>query len=103
MKCLEEGIFLNDVVNLGNDNELTIKELGFLIKDTLNSPSNLVHLPARKEGDMTRRLPSIAKMKSNFKRELLPLRDGILKVAEGLIESGEIKESEIVVPLAILA
>lgn len=102
MKCLEEGIFLNDMVNLGNDNELTIKELGFLIKDTLNSPSKLVHLPARKEGDMTRRLPSIAKMKSKFDKELMPLRDGIIKVAEGLIERGELTEDEIVVPLGIL-
>jgi nucleoside-diphosphate-sugar epimerase len=103
IKCLEEGIFLNDVVNLGNDNELTIKELGFLIKDTLNSPSKLVHLSARKEGDMTRRLPSIAKMRTQFKKELLPLRDGIIKVAEGLIEKGEIKEEEIVVPISTLS
>lgn len=102
MKCLEEGIFINDTVNLGNDHELTIKELGYLIKDTLNSPSKLVHLPARQEGDMTRRLPSIAKMKSLYPVELVPLKEGILKVAEAFIDKGVVQEKDVVIEPGIL-
>ena len=102
MKCLQEGLYINDIVNLGNDNEISVKELGYVIKDTLNSPSNLVHLPARKDGDMLRRLPSLVRMRESFQGELIDLKTGINKVAEGLVESGFVKEEELVVPVGVL-
>lgn len=74
---LEKDLFINDVVNIGNNNETTIKELAELIIDITGSKSNIVHLPPLKEGDMTRRNPDIEKMKSLLRRELTPLEKGI--------------------------
>ena len=101
LRCLKEGLYINETLNLGNDNEITIKELGYLIKDTLNSPSTLVHLPARQEGDMTRRLPSLEIMRQKFEGEFVNLRQGIRNVAEGMVEYGEVREEELVVPARV--
>ncbi|MEZ5010026.1 MAG: NAD-dependent epimerase/dehydratase family protein [Chitinophagales bacterium] len=103
LRCLEENLFVNEVLNLGNDNEISVKDLGAFIRDTLNSPSKLVHLPAREEGDMTRRLPALDRMRTAAKNDLVDLRTGVLKVAEGLLEVGEVKEEDLVVSLGILA
>ncbi|MFM7177199.1 MAG: NAD-dependent epimerase/dehydratase family protein, partial [Bacteroidota bacterium] len=48
---------LNDVVNIGTDNEITILDLARRIIDITGSSSKIVFLPALKEGDMTRRCP----------------------------------------------
>ncbi len=74
--------FVNDVINVGNDHETSILELAQLIKKILNSKSNIVHLPALKEGDMTRRCPDIGKMKILLNRELTPLEIGMERVIE---------------------
>lgn len=74
--------FVNDVINVGNDNEITILQLAQTVKKVLNSKSNIVHLPALKEGDMTRRCPDISKMKILLNRELTPLEKGMEKVVE---------------------
>lgn len=103
LRCLREGLFINDTINLGNDNEISIKELGYLIKETLSSPSALIHLPAREEGDMTRRLPSLARLRKHVSGEFVDLPTGIRKVAEGLVERGIVTEEELVVPLGVLA
>jgi len=81
---IENDLFINDTVNVGNDDEMTIKELATKIIEITNSDSKLVHLPALKEGDMMRRCPDISKMKSAFHRELTPLKEGILKTAKVL-------------------
>jgi UDP-glucuronate decarboxylase len=73
-------MFVNDVVNVGGENEITILELAQTIIKLTNSTSQLVHLPALKEGDMTRRKPDIAKMKQLLKRDLLPLEEGLNEV-----------------------
>lgn len=102
LRCLREGLFVNDVINLGNDNEISIKDLAFMVKSTLHSPSRLVHLPAREEGDMRRRLPCLNKMRLYFRKEMIDLPTGIRSVAEGLIERGEVDESDLVVTLGAL-
>jgi len=81
---IENDLFINDTVNVGNDDEMTIKELATKIIEITNSDSKLVHLAALKEGDMMRRCPDISKMKSAFHRELTPLKEGILKTAKVL-------------------
>jgi len=81
---IKNDLFINDTVNVGNDDEMTIKELATKIIEITNSDSKLVHLPALKEGDMMRRCPDISKMKSAFHRELTPLKEGILKTAKVL-------------------
>ncbi len=102
LMCLEQGEFVNQVLNLGNDNEISMKNLGYLIKETLNSPSKLVHLPARSEGDMSRRLPALDRMRTVYKQDLVDLRSGVIKVAEGLLERGDIDEDDLVVSLGVL-
>lgn len=77
INCLENDLFINDVVNLGSDNEITIKYLAELIIELTESKSKVIHLPALKEGDMRRRCPDNKKMKNIIKRDLMPLEKGI--------------------------
>ncbi|HNR18709.1 MAG: NAD-dependent epimerase/dehydratase family protein [Bacteroidetes bacterium] len=75
-----KGIFVNDVLNIGNDNETTILELAQTIIKITKSNSKIVHLPALKDGDMTRRLPDNTKMRQLLGKELTTLEDGIQKL-----------------------
>src|SRR5690606_4506875 len=72
--------FVNDVVNIGSDKEITIYELAQLVLDITGSASQIDHEPPLKEGDMLRRKPDITKMTELLGRDLLPLEDGIRKV-----------------------
>jgi UDP-glucuronate decarboxylase len=77
---LKKNHFINEVVNIGNDIEYTIKELAEKVIEITKSHSKIVFLDPLKEGDMTRRQPDISKMKQILNRELLSLEDGISKV-----------------------
>jgi len=72
----------NEVINIGNDNETHIKELANIIIKLTNSKSILQHLPPLQEGDMTRRLPDITKMKSLLQRDLMSIENGVKKILE---------------------
>ncbi len=89
-KILNEGYFENEVINIGNDVEYTILELAQIVIRLMNSSSKITFLPALKEGDMTRRKPDIMKMKQILNRELIPLEEGILRVAEKLTTNHKI-------------
>lgn len=78
--ALENNVFVNDVVNIGNDLIFTILALAQTIIQLTHSKSQIVHLPPLPEGDMTRRQPDISKMKLLLKRELMPLEDGIKRI-----------------------
>lgn len=78
--ALENNLFVNDVVNIGNDKLMTILELAEVIIRLTDSKSKVVHLPPLPEGDMTRRQPDITKMKKLLQRDLTPLEVGIRKV-----------------------
>lgn len=69
--------FVNDVVNIGNDKETSVLELAQTIIRLTKSKSKIVHLPALKEGDMTRRQPDITKMHELLERPLMLLDEGI--------------------------
>ena len=71
---------VNDVANIGTDKEITILELAKEIIRITNSRSNLIHLPALKEGDMTRRQPDITRMLELLNRGFTPLEDGIKSI-----------------------
>lgn len=73
---------LNDVVNVGSDKEITIRTLAELIIGITGSRSKIVHLPPLEEGDMTRRMPDITRMRGLLGRELLPLRAGLERILE---------------------
>lgn len=76
-RILDRNICRNEVINIGNDQEISINNLAELIVNLTNSKSKLIHLPALAEGDMTRRLPDITKMKSILGKELITLEEGI--------------------------
>ncbi len=85
IKCLLENEYINDVINIGNDVQITILELAELIIKTTKSKSKIEHLPPLPEGDMSRRQPDIGKMKKLLNRDLLPLEDGLkILLAKGL-------------------
>jgi nucleoside-diphosphate-sugar epimerase len=72
----------NEVVNIGNNNEIPIVELANLIINLTNSNSKLEYLPPLEEGDMRRRLPDIGKMMQVLQRDLLPLEYGIKQILQ---------------------
>lgn len=72
--------FVNSVVNIGGEIEITILDLAKIIIKTTNSSSKIIHLPALEEGDMTRRKPDITKMKQLLPTELISLEDGLKKL-----------------------
>ncbi len=80
LNAFHRGEVLNDVVNIGSDVEITIKDLAKLIVDLTGSRSSIVHLPPLEEGDMTRRMPDVTRMRSLLGRDLLPLRVGLERV-----------------------
>lgn len=78
LKTLDEDLFVNDVLNVGNDMEISILELAEKIIKLSNSKSEIIHLPALKEGDMQRRCPDISKMKAVLNRDLISIDQGIM-------------------------
>ncbi|WP_405352488.1 NAD-dependent epimerase/dehydratase family protein [Nonlabens sp. Asnod3-H03] len=74
----------NEVFNIGSDLVYNIKELVDVILKVTGSNSQIIHLPALEEGDMTRRQPDNSKMKAVLNRELIPLENGIVKLMEHL-------------------
>lgn len=80
IKAFKENKHVNDVINIGGSIEVPIKELAQKIISLTGSSSKIIHLPALKEGDMTRRQPDNSKMKNLLGRELLSLEDGLKKV-----------------------
>ena len=72
--------FVNDVVNIGSDNEMTILDLANTIIRLTGARSKIVHLPPLPEGDMTRRMPDATKMKQLLGKPFIPLEQGLKKV-----------------------
>ena len=77
IKIFEENLMLNDVINIGGALEFTIKEVAELIIKKTKSVSKIIHLPALKEGDMTRRMPDNTKMLNILQKDLTTLEKGI--------------------------
>ena len=80
LNAFRSGAVINDVVNIGSDAEITILDLAKRIVAATGSTSRIVHLPPLEEGDMTRRMPDIGRMRQLLGRELLPLDKGLEKV-----------------------
>jgi nucleoside-diphosphate-sugar epimerase len=80
VKAFREELFVNDVINVGNDQEITILDLARLIVQKTGSNSKIIHLPPLKEGDMARRKPDITKMRQILGRELTTLEEGICEL-----------------------
>ncbi|MDB2370088.1 NAD-dependent epimerase/dehydratase family protein [Gammaproteobacteria bacterium] len=74
---LQNNLFPNEVLNIGNNIEISMLSLAKKIISICNSTSKIVYLPALEEGDMTRRLPDISKMKQILGRDLTSIDEGI--------------------------
>ena len=85
VNCLLQNKFVNDVVNIGNDQELAVVELARTIKKITGSKSEIVHLPPLAEGDMTRRQPDIEKMQCLLNRPFTLLEEGLKKIIDARI------------------
>lgn len=74
--------FINDVVNVGGDTEIPILDVAKTIIRLAGSKSEIRFLPPLEEGDMTRRKPDTAKMKTLIQRPLLGFEEGLLRVVK---------------------
>lgn len=77
IKIFEDKHYLNQTVNIGGADEITILDLAKLVIKLSDSKSEIIHLPPLEDGDMTRRMPDNSKMKSILGRELIPIEEGI--------------------------
>jgi len=80
LNAFHKGEVINDVVNIGSNDEITIKALAELIVELTGSRSRIVHLPPLEEGDMTRRMPDVTRMDQLLGRPALPLREGLMRI-----------------------
>ena len=71
------NLMVNDVANIGTDQEVTVLELAKIIIKVTNSRSSIVHMPSLKEGDMSRRKPDVTQMKELLKRDFMSLEEGL--------------------------
>lgn len=93
--ALLNNLYLNEVVNIGGDKEITILDLAKNIINLTGSTSKLIFLPPLKEGDMSGRRPDITKMKMLLKKPLLSLENGLKKIMdEGLFELKYLEEND---------
>jgi UDP-glucuronate decarboxylase len=76
-KIFESKLLVNDVINIGNDELMTVKDLAEMTIRLTNSKSKIVHLPPLKEGDMTRRQPDNRKMRAILNKKLIGIEEGL--------------------------
>jgi len=79
--------YKNEVLNIGSDVEISIKELAETIIEVTQSSSEIVYVDPLEEGDMKRRKPDASKMKELLQKDLMPLREGL----EIILKSNYIK------------
>lgn len=82
IKMLRDNKAINQTINVGSHNEIEIGNLAILIKNYLNSNSNIINIEALEEGDMTRRCPDNSKMLKIIKQDLITLEEGIHRTAQ---------------------
>ncbi len=80
VKILEQGLLINDVINIGNETNVTILQLAELIIRLTGSKSTIEFLPPLKEGDMTRRQPDASKMGKILDQDWVTLEEGIKRI-----------------------
>lgn len=76
-RIFTDRLLVNDVINIGNDELMTIRDLATLCIRMTGSTSRIVNLPPLKEGDMTRRQPDNSKMRNILNKKLITVEEGI--------------------------
>jgi len=79
-KIFENQLLINDVINIGNDSLMTVKELAEVTIQLTNSSSKIVYQAPLKEGDMTRRQPDNTKMREILNKQLIGIEEGITRM-----------------------
>lgn len=79
-RIFEERLLENDVINIGNDELMTIKDLAELTIRISNSSSQIEYLPPLKEGDMTRRQPDNTRMRQILNRKMTSIEEGLKRM-----------------------
>ena len=93
LNCFYNDKVVNDVINIGGDREISIKELAETIIRLTGSQSKIVHVDPLKEGDMRRRLPDNSDMKKLLNHELIDIESGIKNILnKGLFELKDYKQ-----------
>lgn len=90
-RVFAENLYVNDVINIGSDEELTIASVAHLIREACNSSSEIVHLPALPEGDMSRRMPDNEKMITILGAKPRSLRAGIELLLKEVKPEGHVR------------
>ncbi|MBA3662726.1 MAG: NAD-dependent epimerase/dehydratase family protein [Bacteroidetes bacterium] len=76
-KVFDQRMLVNDVINVGSSELMSVKELAEAVIRITASSSKIVYLPPLKEGDMTRRQPDNTKMREVLNKELITVEEGI--------------------------
>ena len=79
-KIFEDRLLVNDVINIGSDELMTVKALAELSIKITSSSSNIIYLPPLKEGDMTRRQPDNSKMREILNKDLIGIEEGLKRM-----------------------
>lgn len=83
IKMIEKDGIDGEVINMGNPNELTVKEIAETILELTNSPSHLVKEKEKDIDDPDRRKPDISKAKRILDWEpKVSVREGLLKTID---------------------
>ena len=77
VKCLLDPSSVCNTLNVGSDIEISVLELARLVIQICESKSKIVFAPPLPEGDMSRRLPDISRMRAILGRDLISLETGI--------------------------
>lgn len=81
INAFEKNLMINQIANIGGNQEITIQSLAELIVKKTNSASKIVHIAPLKDGDMKRRCPDNTFMCTELlQRPLTTLEDGIDKM-----------------------
>lgn len=80
LAAFEDNGCINEVINIGSEDEISILQLAETIIQLTNSSSRIIHLPPLEEGDMKRRVPNNDKMKSLIEKPLIRLEEGLSRI-----------------------
>ncbi len=81
-RAFYDNAYVNDVINIGSDFEISIIDLAKLVIKLTGSSSKIIYMPPLPEGDMKRRYPDISKMRGLLEKEPVSIEYGIKKILE---------------------
>lgn len=82
IRIFEKSLHLNEVINVGNSEEISVLNLAQRIIGITESSSSIKHVAPLKEGDMTRRKPDNSKMLKVLERDLLTIEEGVTNILQ---------------------